>query len=553
MKQHPAIPHRRVRSSLCITGVLALFALGANAWAANDLDTPAPRDSVNLQGADTFNTVWLGHNDLQGRTTYQTTVHVYPNGRVIAFAGHFNGLVLNPLTGVVERNGTSLVDVTDPRHPVYVKHLIADKGGARMNMICDGSVLPHGTAGHVYLLRENGAVSHEVWDVTDPANPTLASTPVNGLDVTHRSWWDCRTGIAYIVGGATRASDAGFDGWNNASSPSQHLKIFDLGDPAHPIYIEDFGFPGQNPGSTFRLPGGVVPPGVHGPIAVSTFNGNAAAGGRLINRLYMPYGVGSDGIIQIVDIDKLLPLPYGHGTPFANPQRPTDAELLASQIGVLFMPGAEGGHSTMPYYGITLAQYANFTDNNVRDILGVSSEETDNRCTGSPHLLYLLDITARIGQGGGSSAEQHPWPISTVTVNDFSGRPNFCSRGTRFGVHSMNENFNDPYYGRLMVSAWFDAGLRVTDIRDPYHPTEVAHFVAPVNSFTQPSTAVINGVTFTALDVSCDNSYVDDRGLLYCGDRVGGGLDIVGLTGKARDIGLGKDRDHDGDRDHDRD
>jgi hypothetical protein len=104
----------------------------------------------------------------------------------------------------------------------------------------------------------------------------------------------------------------------------------------------------------------------------------------------------------------------------------------------------------------------------------------------------------------------------------------------------MAENFNDPFYGKLMTSAWFDAGLRVTDIRDPYHPVEVAHFVAPVNNFTQPSTSIINGQPFTALDVSCDNPDVDDRGLLYCGDRVGGGLDIVKLTGKAAQIGRGK-------------
>jgi hypothetical protein len=205
------------------------------------------------------------------------------------------------------------------------------------------------------------------------------------------------------------------------------------------------------------------------------------------------------------------------------------------------MPGADGGHSSMPYYGIKVKQFANFTSNNVRDILAVSSEETDNRCTGSPHLLYLLDITATIGKGGSTSAEQHPWPISTVTVDDFSGRPNFCSRGTRFGVHSMAENFNDPYYGRLMTSAWFDAGIRVTDIRDPYHPVEVAHFIPPVNSFTQPSSWVINGVAGSSLDVSCDNTDVDDRGLLYCGDRVGGGLDVVKLNGKAAHIGRAHD------------
>src|SRR5712692_7783789 len=94
--KHPNMAHRRVWSSLCVTGVLAMFVLGAPAWAANDLDTPAPRGSVDLKGADTFNTEWLGHNDLQGRVTYQTTVHTYPNGRVVAFAGHFNGLMLNP-------------------------------------------------------------------------------------------------------------------------------------------------------------------------------------------------------------------------------------------------------------------------------------------------------------------------------------------------------------------------------------------------------------------------------------------------------------------------
>ncbi|HEY2677032.1 MAG TPA: hypothetical protein VGI65_08670, partial [Steroidobacteraceae bacterium] len=298
----------RIASSL---GLALLIAAGA-ARSANDLDTLFPRGTTHPDGSNTFNTEWLGHNDLQGRTTYQTTVHTQGD-RVIAYAGHFAGKMLNPMTGVVEENGTSIVDVTDPRHPKYLKHLIADKGGARMAKLCDGNALPGKLyPGKTFLLRENGAVSHEVWDVTDPADPTLVSTPVNGLDVTHRNWWDCSTGIAYIVGGATSPTDASFDGWNANSSPNQHLKIYDLSDPKHPKYIMDFGYPGQNPGSTFVMPGTettthTVPPGVHGPIVVSTLNGKA------INRLYMPYGVGSDGIIQINDLTKVLPPPYGTG------------------------------------------------------------------------------------------------------------------------------------------------------------------------------------------------------------------------------------------------
>src|SRR5258708_25499778 len=213
--------------------------------------------------------------------------------------------MVNTMTGVVGTNGTSIVDVTDPRHPKYLKHLIADKGGARMAKICAGGVLPHGLRGHCYLLRENGAVSHEVWAAPDPANPTLVATPVTGQDVTHRNWWDCTTGIAYIVAGATKSKDAGFDGWNTKSSPSQHLKIFDLSDPANPKYIMDFGYPGQNPGSTFVMPGTetttkTVPPRVHGPIVVSTLRGQD------INRLYTPYAIGSDSTVQINALTNVL-------------------------------------------------------------------------------------------------------------------------------------------------------------------------------------------------------------------------------------------------------
>jgi len=162
---------------------LAMTVGAGVAWSANDLDTPQARGTVGRNGADTFNMDWLGHNDLQGRTTYQTTVHTYPNGRVVAFAGHFNGKMLNPMTKEIEINGTSIVDVTDPRHPVYLKHLVADQGGARMAKLCDGSELPKGKRGEVYLLRENGAVSHEVWNVTNPAKPVIASTPVTGQDL----------------------------------------------------------------------------------------------------------------------------------------------------------------------------------------------------------------------------------------------------------------------------------------------------------------------------------------------------------------------------------
>ena len=111
MKQEPCIRRTYIRTCLLASGAIAALSLGVGAWAANDLDTPTAKAGFDSNAAAVHNTKWLGHNDLQGRVTYQTTVHKYPDGRFIAFAGHFNANppMINPLTVVAERNGTSRV------------------------------------------------------------------------------------------------------------------------------------------------------------------------------------------------------------------------------------------------------------------------------------------------------------------------------------------------------------------------------------------------------------------------------------------------------------
>src|SRR2546425_1376540 len=100
---------------------------------------------------------------------------------------------------------------------------------------CDGSTLPKGVPGKTYLLREKGTQGHEVFDVTDPSNPVLVSTPVDNLRDAHKSWWECDTGIAYLV------SDGRPDGWR----VSRMTKVFDLSDPANPVFLRNFGLVGQ--------------------------------------------------------------------------------------------------------------------------------------------------------------------------------------------------------------------------------------------------------------------------------------------------------------------
>ena len=102
-----------------------------------------------------------GFSDLQGRSAYQPII-IKEGDREIAYVGHHTGSAMNPLTGVVEPNGTSIVDVTDPAKPKYLAHIPGsteageEAGGAQMVRVCSGSVLPHGVRGKWYLLRPLG-------------------------------------------------------------------------------------------------------------------------------------------------------------------------------------------------------------------------------------------------------------------------------------------------------------------------------------------------------------------------------------------------------------
>src|SRR5256886_6103709 len=187
------------RRGLPIALAAMTFVVGLTGAQAQQQVIGAPPEASNMR--------LVGSNDLQARSAYQPTIH-HQGDRWIAYIGHHGGTddvpaPLNPQTGKAEPNGTSIVDVTDPKQPKYLRHIPGQEGkyeggGAQMVRVCDGKNLPKADRDAVYMLRTYGNSAHEIWDTRDPTHPKLV-TRLDGLKGTHKSWWECDTGIAYLV------------------------------------------------------------------------------------------------------------------------------------------------------------------------------------------------------------------------------------------------------------------------------------------------------------------------------------------------------------------
>jgi hypothetical protein len=436
----------------------------------------------------------VGYSDLQSRSAYQPVIH-QRGERWIAYIGHHGGSQLNTITGKQERNGTSILDVTDPKLPMYLAHIPgepgttgrSEAGGAQMVRVCDGSSLPHADKSKVYLLRTFGNSAHEIWDVTNPANPNRLTVIVSGLRDTHKSWWECDTGIAYLV--------SGLPDWRTR----RMAQIYDLSDPAKPVFIRNFGLPGHQPGAT-----GPVPSDLHGPIST----------GPKGNRVYFAYGPTGGGILQIVDREKLL----------NGPKEPTDENLLYPQVARLDLPLEAGAHTAFPLLGVDISEFSRNKSGRVRDFVVISGEAMANECLDSRQMVRIVDITT----------ESRPIGVSTWTVPEASG--NFCSRGGRFGTHSSNESFTSIYYKRVMFFAHFNAGVRALDVRDPFHPREIGFYIPAVTGKTDKRCVGVGADERCKVAIQTNNVEVDDRGYIYITDRANTGLHILELTGTAREV-----------------
>ena len=111
------------------------------------------------------------------------------------------------------------------------------------------------------------------------------------------------------------------------------------------------------------------------------------------------------------------------------------------------------------------------------------------------------------------AAETPAVPLPPVEV--------FGKRGGRYGSHNLYENYPGECSWRsddIVLATFFNGGVRVFDVADPFRPAEVAWCVPPAPRKSPVGAIQLNDV------------FVDERQVVYALDRLTGGLYTMEMT-----------------------
>jgi hypothetical protein len=361
--------------------------------------------------------------------------------------------------------GVSIVDVTDPARPEVVHHLPAETPNTwNINVQVADNL----------LMVANERILPG-WGPLPPDSPWVAG--VQFYDIADPAaprrlgaWHTSGTGTHrnWYAGGRyayLTASETGYVG--------RFLLILDVSDPEHPTAAGRWWVPGQA-AKLGEQPWWPTDHGFH-----ATLHGPIVVG----DRAYLAY---EDFGLQILDV--------------ADPAHP-------QLVGACNMkpPFAGYTHTTLPLLE--------------RNLVVAAEETIAFNCQEQQKRIWLIDMRE----------PSHPVPFQTLPMPvEPPGAPAWCEKGSRFGPHNLHENRPGAFHSETLVfNAFFNAGLRVWDIRDPFRPREVAAFMAP-----NPPRALDYRPQAVPV-LSSEDVYVDDRGYCFLTDH-SAGLYVVALEGEAR-------------------
>ena len=349
------------------------------------------------------------------------------------------------------------VDVTDIANPRLLAQTELAYGHLRSNSlsIVDDTMLV------AYQSQQPGqpGTGMGVYNISNPEEPRQIGFMDLGGEYSrgcHCLWW--------VDGEYAHLSTGAADFQPRDQKDDQFYMIVDVKDPTNPREVGRWWFPGTREGDADPMP---------------ARHPQFDAGHRLHNGNVYPerpdraYCAYMDSGVIILDIkDK------------ANPK-------MVSHIN--YAPPFPGfTHTVLPLFN--------------RDLMLVTQEAVRLNGEDYPKLMWMMDIRD----------ETNPIIIGTLPMPDTD---DFFNRPGRFGAHNVYENQPGPtcfYSDNLIFATLFNAGVRVYDTSDPFHPEEVAYFVPDI-----PEGAPSNGI---------NDVYVDEIGIMYVVDRLKGGLYILELT-----------------------
>ncbi len=459
--------------------MLTMFIAGTLLWSLSGCSTgvPASEDAtVAVAGQDAENIRLVGYNDLQGRESLVVvTKSDEINGNWV-YVGHHESYYdgeqrFNPITEQMEWNGTSILEISDPANPQLVWH-IPNEVNANSRGVSVVYDYGFDGSGRDYLIRNSEAgddLKFQIFDITsrdsDPSQISLISeimgTPEdscgpgcggNFIQRAHKGWWSPETGHFYSA-----AAEPGYRG--------AIIHIWDLKDPESPVFLGRAWVPGQKEGEA-----GFEGQYAHHPI-VDEENDRIYAGFR------------EAGHTAAWDI--------------SDPTQPTLVWMIDTS------PPGRGPHTVSP---IVYDEVPNFMGDALPRTYALVVDEAGGAdiapCPGGVRpKSYMYDITH----------ETNPFPVSTwqVPVDDN------CDKGGRFGPHQSAETVNgsiNRFEDKIAWIAYFNAGVRVLDLSDPYNLREIAYYVPETNENTHP--IVENQPTV----IQIDDVDLDHRGLAYASD-----------------------------------
>jgi hypothetical protein len=348
------------------------------------------------------------------------------------------------------------VDVSDPTEAVVIAQTELPHENVRSNSLdAVGDILAV-----AYQTKEPGLTPAgvELFDISDPADPkSIAFLDRSG---PHSRGVHC---LWFVDGEYMHISSGAPDKTPTNKLDDQFYQIIDVRDPTKPTEVGRWWLPGTMEGDS------APPPERHADFDMGYRTHNTNVYPERPDRAYIGY---IDGGVIILDIsDK------------SNPR-------MISQLD--YHPPASGfTHTVLPLFS--------------QETLIVSDEAIQPGGKDWPKPVWVVDM----------HDETRPMITGTLPIPPVG---EFAERDGRFGAHNLHENHPLATAARsdsLVYGAYFNAGVRVHDVSNPWAPVEVGYYIPEAPAGSRFGAAQMNDV------------YVDENGLIYAIERFTGGLYIL--------------------------